>query len=251
MHTAYYKEYSYNLNREMEFKVYGHAGKPCLVFPAQDGRFYDFENFGMVEAARWYLEEGLIQLFCIDSIDQETWSSAGDQTWRIVQHENYVRYVCDELMPRLYQIHNETAQEDYWGKVFTAGCSLGATHALNFFLRRPDIFDGTLAMSGVYHASYFFPNYTDGRVYENSPLDYLPNMAWDHPYLKKYRNSNIIVSVGTGRWEEEAIEDTKQLKEIFDQLHVPAWVDFWGNDCDHDWVWWRRQLPYFLQFFKR
>lgn len=42
MHTAYYKEYSHILGREMEFTVYGHSGKPCIVFPAQDGRFYDF-----------------------------------------------------------------------------------------------------------------------------------------------------------------------------------------------------------------
>ena len=45
MEVRYFKNYSYNLNRDMEFKVYGHAGRPCLVFPAQSGRFYDFENF--------------------------------------------------------------------------------------------------------------------------------------------------------------------------------------------------------------
>ena len=43
MKVAYYKEFSHELNRDMEFKVYGHAGKPCIVFPAQNGRFYDFE----------------------------------------------------------------------------------------------------------------------------------------------------------------------------------------------------------------
>lgn len=35
----YYKEYSSNLNRNMEFNVYGYAGLPVLVFPAQNGRF--------------------------------------------------------------------------------------------------------------------------------------------------------------------------------------------------------------------
>ena len=45
MRVEYFKEYSNCLNRDMEFKVYGHAGVPLLVFPAQDGRFYDFENF--------------------------------------------------------------------------------------------------------------------------------------------------------------------------------------------------------------
>ena len=47
MKTAYYKEYSHNLGRDMEFKVYGHGGKPMLVFPCQDGRFFDFEDRGM------------------------------------------------------------------------------------------------------------------------------------------------------------------------------------------------------------
>lgn len=51
MKVEYYKEFSHELNRDMEFKVFGHAGVPCLVFPAQDGRFYDFENFGMIDAA--------------------------------------------------------------------------------------------------------------------------------------------------------------------------------------------------------
>ena len=47
MEVNYYKEYSKNLNRDMEFKVYGHGGRPCLVFPSQDGKFYDYENQGI------------------------------------------------------------------------------------------------------------------------------------------------------------------------------------------------------------
>ena len=33
MNVEYYKELSHELNRDMEFKVYGHTGIPCLVFP--------------------------------------------------------------------------------------------------------------------------------------------------------------------------------------------------------------------------
>ena len=44
MHTEYRKEYSKYLDREVEFKIYGHSGKPCLVFPPQDGKFSDYEN---------------------------------------------------------------------------------------------------------------------------------------------------------------------------------------------------------------
>ena len=67
MHIQYYKEYSRRLEREMEFKVYGHGGKPVLAVPCQDGRFYDWENFGMVDTLSDYLDGGKIQLFTVDT----------------------------------------------------------------------------------------------------------------------------------------------------------------------------------------
>ena len=71
MYTEYYKEYSYNLDRDMEFKVYGHAGIPFIVFPCQNGKLYDFENEGMVDTVANFIEEGRMQLFSIQSIDDE------------------------------------------------------------------------------------------------------------------------------------------------------------------------------------
>ena len=47
MEGTYYKEWSAVLDREMEFKVYGHGGVPVLALPARGGRFYDWENNGM------------------------------------------------------------------------------------------------------------------------------------------------------------------------------------------------------------
>ena len=44
MEIRYYKHYSSHLNRDMEFKVYGHSGKPVLFIPCQGGRFFDFES---------------------------------------------------------------------------------------------------------------------------------------------------------------------------------------------------------------
>ena len=59
---TYYKEWSTVLGREMEFKVYGHAGVPVLALPARGGRFYDWENNGMPDAIAQLLNEGKIQL---------------------------------------------------------------------------------------------------------------------------------------------------------------------------------------------
>ena len=80
MEGTYYKEWSAVLDREMEFKVYGHGGVPVLALPARGGRFYDWENNGMPDAAARLLHEGKIQLFCADSIDgvfQEMYSKGG------------------------------------------------------------------------------------------------------------------------------------------------------------------------------
>ena len=68
---TYYKEWSTVLGREMEFKMYGHAGVPVLALPARGGRFYDWENNGMPDAIAQLLNESKVQLFCADAVDGE------------------------------------------------------------------------------------------------------------------------------------------------------------------------------------
>ena len=77
MKVEWFKEYSHCLNRDMEFKVYGHAGIPFLVFPCQDGRYFDFEDRKMYDTVAHHIEAGRIQFFACDSIDPETWSAKG------------------------------------------------------------------------------------------------------------------------------------------------------------------------------
>jgi esterase/lipase superfamily enzyme len=247
--TAYYREYSQNLHRDMEYKVYGHAGKPVLVFPSQDGRFFDFENNGMIGAAEQFINEGRIQMFCCDSNDINSWSSTSwDNRRRIECQEEYFRYICDELCPRIFDLNAADNGGHRANGILTTGCSMGASHALNFLLRRPDLFSGCIALSGAYNARFFFPNYFDDLVFANSPVDYLEGMANDHPYVSMYRDRDIILCCGRGAWEHPMQEDAARMKELFGCKNIPAWVDFWGDDVAHDWVWWRKQLPYYLGY---
>lgn len=247
MYIRYYKEYSNYLNREMEFKVYGHAGLPIIVFPCQNGRFFDFENRGMVDTVTDKIEAGRLQLFCVDCIDEETWSQeGGDYHGRIMWHEQWFYYLCDEFLPRLHQIHFETDENCYEGKVILTGLSMGGYHAVNFYLRRPDLFGGCLSLSGLFHAGYFFPNYDDVDIYNNSPVDFLQNMSPEHPWAEKYRHGKIVICCGQGAWEDEAKADADILKKQFERLQVPAWIDLWGEDVNHDWPWWKKQFPYFI-----
>lgn len=247
MNKEYYKAYSHHLDRDMEVNIYGHAGKPCLVFPAQNGRFFDFENFRMVDACASFIEEGKLQLFCVDSIDEETWSNEqGDPRWRIERHEAWYRYICEELVPYIFEKNAQGNDGQYASGLLTTGCSMGASHAANFFFRRPDIFDSVIALSGYYSADMFFHGYMDDLVYQNSPVDFINGMSYDHPYVEAYRHHSIIICTGQGAWEDDMIRSTTRLKELLDYKDVPAWIDFWGYDVNHDWPWWRVQFPYFL-----
>ena len=77
MHTEHHRWFSPALGHDMELKVYGHYGQPIVVFPAQDGRYYDFENFKMIEACANLLERGRIKIIAVDSVDWQSWTNAG------------------------------------------------------------------------------------------------------------------------------------------------------------------------------
>lgn len=237
------KQFSRFLEREMFVNVYGEKGKPCIVFPAQNGRYYDFENFEMVDAASEYIEEGRLQLFCVDSIDLESWSfEDGDPRTRMMMHEKWFNYIIEEVVPYIQQENNQAING-----IMTTGCSMGASHAANFFFRRPDIFDCVIALSGYYCSDMFFHDYMDDLVYLNSPVHYLDGMAYDHPYVQLYRQHKIVLCTGQGAWEDEMIASTSRMKELLAYKDVPCWIDFWGYDVNHDWPWWRKQFPYFLE----
>ena len=247
METWYGKWYSPNLGRDMEYKRYGHAGRPMLYIPCQDGRFFDFENFHMDSTLAPWIESGQLMAFSIDTIDVETWSNGGgDARWRIERHESWMRYITDEMVPFMRSEAN--AKNGWTGNpdCLVFGCSLGALHAVNCFYRRPDLFDGLLALSGVYSASYGFDGYMDDLVYANSPIDYLSNMPTDHPYIDLYNRKRSVVCVGQGPWEMP--DSTRQLANALASKNIHTWVDFWGYDCAHDWDWWYKQAAYFMPY---
>lgn len=247
METQYIKNYSPALGRDMECKIYGHAGRPVLFIPCQDGRFFDFENFKMTDVWSPWIDAGKVMVFSIDTIDLETWSNkGGDPRWRSERFEAWIRYITDEMAPMIQSIARERNGWDGTPGIITFGCSLGATHAANLFFRRPDLFDGTLALSGIYTADYGFDGYMDDLVYNNSPVHYLANMPEDHPYIEMYNQRKGIICVGQGPWEMP--ESTRQLKEICDHKGIHIWIDFWGYDVAHDWDWWYKQVTYFVPY---
>ena len=70
----------------MELLIFGHAGAKVLVFPTRDGRFYEYENLRIVDALRHKIDAGQLQLYCLDSVDWETfycwWCHPADRVRR-------------------------------------------------------------------------------------------------------------------------------------------------------------------------
>lgn len=245
MEINYCDYYSNELNRKMPIKIYGHHGKPILFIPCQDGHHYDFEGFGMTKTFDPFIESGKCIVFAIDSIDEETWSDKNnDPYYRIRQHEKWIDYITREVVPYIRNYVNEKNNWDGYPGIMTFGCSMGATHSLNLYFRFPDLFDRCLALSGIYNASYFLNDYMDEIVYRNSITDYLKNMQSDHPYIARYNNNKAIVCVGKGAWEEPW--STGFVDEQCKRLGINIWIDYWGEDVNHDWPWWHKQVPYFL-----
>lgn len=239
MQKEYHRWFSPSLGRDMELNVYGHGGRPILVFPSMNGRYFEYEDFGMVGVCEHDLDEGRIMLFTVDSIDAESWTNTHvSPAERARRHNDYDAYIVNEVVPL---IQNMSGRKD----ILTTGCSMGGYHSMNFYLRHPDLFNGVIALSGCYQLSDFVGDYCDENVYFNAPLLYLPN-CHDTWYLDRYRQGQIIACCGQGAWEDVMRSDLGRLSEIFREKNIPAWCDFWGYDVNHDWPWWRVMMPYFL-----
>lgn len=233
--------YSNILNQQLGMTIYGHAGLPCLVFPSQNGKSRDFEGFGMVAVCQPWIDAGKLRLYCVDSLDEQTWSNYHHSPRdRMQRHEAWFHHITDEFVPFMY------SDSGWAGRLMTLGCSLGAYHAANFIFRRPDLFGSAIALSGAYDARWLLYGYTDELVYLNSPVDSIRGMDPGHPWVRLLNDSRIILCCGQGAWEDEMLRSLRLLENACHEKGIYPWVDIWGGDVNHDWNWWRKQLAYFL-----
>jgi esterase/lipase superfamily enzyme len=158
------------------------------------------------------------------------------------RQSRYVSYIEEELIPHIRRVTGDSA-----ARPITTGASFGAFHAANTFFRRPDLFGGTIAMSGFYDLSpSYLDGYSDDNVYYNNPAWYLPNV--EGRQLALLRNESRIVIV-TGQGPYEVPDASRRLSAILTDKGIPHVLDLWGHDVRHDWPWWRKMLPYFLDRF--
>ena len=228
------------LGRDMHVNVYGKKGLPVVVFPTLAASPESIEEAGIIDDLADYLDSGTIQLFCTETVDGESWGGSGDPAERAQRQESFYHYVVDELVPLVQKVSKSKARP------LALGFDMGATHAAVALLRRPDLFQGCMCLSGCYDASRYFGDWMDATLYDNTPCAFLPNMPADHPYVAVYNQRQLLFCTGQDATEADSLRTTREMDANLARLGVEAWCDYWGGDVTHSWHWWKKQLRYFL-----
>lgn len=242
MQRRYEKIYSPALNRDVELLAYGHFGAPVIAFPSGGGRFFDFEDNGMIESVAHLIEGGKIKIYCPDGIDRESWlNDWSDPYWRGVHHGAYEDFIMRNLVPTI----RFDCKDDHI-RIALAGCSLGAFHAANFTLKFPHIFHYGLCMSGRYDLETIMGQASGAdTVYFNNPMAYVANLHGETlDYVR--HNTHVALVCGQGAWEGKCLSETHRLADLLAQKGVSHERDIWGDDVEHHWYWWRKQIAHHL-----
>ena len=241
MERVYHKWYSPVLERDMELLVFGHAGTPVLFFPTRSARFYDFENWKVIDALRPKIEAGLLQIYCVDSIDYESFYSQAAPPLRILRHIEYEKYILQEVIPFIKNSNPEK-------KLTVAGCSLGGYHAVNIALRHPTLFSKVVGMSSRYDLTVSLPffddlfqGYSDENIYFNMPNYFVPQIS-DPRILKQLRKLKIILVIGR---EDIFLNNNEQLSGALSKINVPHDLFIWDEEA-HRPRYWREMVKLYL-----
>ena len=231
--------YSEALNQDMPIAVYGHYGFALLLIPTAAADYLEYERFQLLDAIEPFVDSGVCKVFSINSINNESWlNSEMHPPHKAIRHNQFNAYVRNEVVPFIRQnTSNDTP-------LYTCGASFGALHAMNLFLKYPDVINGTISMSGVYDLSEYTKGYYDDQVYFNSPEHYLRNLE-DPWYLDKIRASkHIHIYSGSGDYEDP--NASRRFSDLLNSKSIPHDLGIWGHDIKHDWPTWRMMLPFLL-----
>lgn len=235
MHREYVGWYSPHLGRAMEMLVFGHAGARVLMFPTSMGKFFECEDRGLVGALGEHLHNGWLQIFCVDSVDRESWYADWKHPGaRAYRHVQYDRYLTDEVLPFSHYRNSNPF-------LITVGASFGAYHAVNFALKHPELVGRAIGMSGLYDIQSFVDGYHDENVYFNNPVEYIANEHDGHR-LAMLRRMDIILAVGR---DDRMRHSSERLSGLLWQKGIGNALRIWDG-WSHDWPYWKQMIRLYI-----
>jgi esterase/lipase superfamily enzyme len=235
MHREYHRWHSPSLNRDMELLVFGHAGARVLVFPTSQGRFFEWEDRGMVNAIAHQIDNGWLQFYCVDSVDSESWyckwAHPGGRAYR---HHQYFEYLHNEVLPL-------TRSKNANPYLMTLGASFGAYHAMAFGLKYPDQVDRILGFSGIYDIRGWTDGYTDDYVYYNNPIQFIENESDPHR-LGQLQRLDIIMASGR---DDRLMPSARAMSAVLWGKGIGNALREWDG-WSHDWPYWEQMLKQYI-----
>ena len=189
----------------------------------------------MVAALSDQIEAGNLQLYCLDSVDDESfYCRAAHPSSRIHRHVEYEEYILNEVLPLTRQFNDNPF-------LMALGCSFGAYHAVNIGLRHPHLFGRVLGMSGKYDMSGFFDGHYEDAIYYHTPLHYVPNLS-DPDLIHHLRNLDIILAVGK---TDPHIEENRRLSGALWAKGIGNALREWDGWA-HDWPYWQQMVRAYI-----
>jgi esterase/lipase superfamily enzyme len=231
----YHKWHSENLKRDMEMLVFGHAGARVVVFPTSSGRFFDWENRGMIAALQRHLDNGWIQLFCVDSVDSESWyNDHAHPKDKASRHLQFQDYIIQEVLPFSKQKNDNPF-------TMAIGASFGAYHSVNIALRFPESFNRVVAMSGLYDVRRWSYGYDDAAVFQSNPYEYI---RWldNEKQLAAIRQIDLIIAIGR---EDPSFDNNQAFSTLLWDRAVWHAFRVWDGNA-HDWPCWQEMILHYI-----
>ena len=231
MNREFHRWYSPSLERDMDLLVFGHGGARAVVFPTSMGRFFEWEDRDMIAALAEPIERGWLQLYCVDSVDEDSWYAKWKRpSDRAYRHAQYDAYLRDEVLPL-------TAQRNGHPFLSTMGASLGAYHAVTFALRYPHLVSRAIGLSGMYDIRRQTDGYSDATVYHYNPADFI---LGEHDPGRLARLARVELVLAIGRDDPLRVENEEFSRRLWSKglWHALRIWDGWA----HDWPYWRDMI---------
>jgi esterase/lipase superfamily enzyme len=227
----------------MELLVFGHGGDPVLFFPTRTARFFDYEDWQVIDALRKKIETGTIQVYCVDSADRESFYARDiSPAERILRYLQYEKYILLEVMGELIQTQNPRPT------IVAAGCSLGAYHAANLAFKHPHLFHKMVGLSGRYdlttsmeHFDDLFEGYRDQTIYFNMPGLFIPYLD-DPQIISQLKKMEIIFVVGE---HDVFLENNRNISNALWARGIWNALHLWDGES-HKARYWRHMVQIYL-----
>ena len=235
MHREYHRWFSPSLGREMELLQFGHGGARVLVFPTSMGRFHEWEDRGMVGTLAEHIERGWLQLWCVDSVDGESWYAKHKHPAdRARRHEDYERYLLHEVLPL-------TVNRNANPYLIATGASFGAYHAANLAFRHPHLVGRLLGLSGLYDIKEQTGGWSNDTIYFNDPSAFVRN-EHEHWRLEAMRRMDIIFAIGR---DDPMRANNEWMSRVLWEKGIGNALRLWDGWA-HDWPWWHRMVRQYI-----